>query len=230
MTGMRRETHLDFTSLLDVIMILLFIVLAGIGQRANITKDELEAAKVSMEALKEDAAEKDRELRLMESREAELSAQLESLSAEYGDYRALHDGTAAEAEVYEAVLHSLKRMALVCRPVQDASSGNWEVEVTLYRENGQEGAARSDVFRIRHDFTLGPEERRRFNASQELAATAFLKENLTDLKDGVCLLTVQYPSVSENFSSLDLDILEKAAANLRDELDLKLYVERFGVL
>jgi len=47
---MKREKNLDFTSLLDVIMILLFIVLSGIGRRAQTTEAELKKAESRAQA------------------------------------------------------------------------------------------------------------------------------------------------------------------------------------
>ena len=241
---MRKETHLDFTSLLDVIMILLFIVLASVGQRANITKDKLEEAQAYVSELEEKAEKHEEELRALElskedlakenreleARAEELSSRIEELSEEYEEYRALNGSSEDIGEVYERLLKNLKRVTMVCLPEEDPSSGLWKVTVVLYRETDGGGTYRSDAFELIHNFDLDPEARRRFNAGQELAATGFLEESLRDLRDDVCLLTLQYPENSENFSSLDIDILEHAVANVAAGQGLTFYIERLGVL
>ena len=80
---MKRNSNLDFTPLLDVIMILLFIVLAGIGQRAQVTKNELAAAETEIEGLLRDKDALESDLSRMQEQNGAMAQELDTLNEQY---------------------------------------------------------------------------------------------------------------------------------------------------
>lgn len=231
---MKKDTHLDFTPLLDVIMILLFIIVASVGQRANITRESLKEVEAKAVELEEENSRLEAELSLsgeellqMKAESDSLQESMDAVSQEYEEYRAVRGETADPGRVYDAVLNRVTKVSLICVPEQDRHTGEWSVFVEMYADNDMEKSqVYADSFQIMHDYELGKEEREKVNAEQELMATSFLKEHLADKPMEACYFSLQYPADNEYLSSLDIDILEKAVTNIQRELGIRCYVEK----
>ena len=86
---MKKAINLDFTSLLDVIMILLFIILAGIGQKAQETKEDLVRSEQEVESLNQDIVSYNETIAELQSQNKELTAQLDNTLQQYNDLLAI---------------------------------------------------------------------------------------------------------------------------------------------
>ena len=88
---MKREKNLDFTSLLDVIMILLFIVLSGIGRKAQITEAELQKAESRAAKLDESVQAYEGEIAKLAAENIDLNTELDAVLEQYTDLRTIAD-------------------------------------------------------------------------------------------------------------------------------------------
>ncbi len=227
---MKRENNLDFTPLLDVIMILLFIVLAGIGHKAQETKDDLTKAEKQIAELEENSLRLEESIRELESHNNDLTVELDAVSQHYNDLLAITEYGKTNLNAYPAVLRRVMKSTLVCEPVPEEWSDNWNVKVDLYIDKTYDNdLVYADSFKLVHDYDLTAEERQRINARQEQEMTQFLEKHLEVDASEYCYITIQYPELDENFSSLDLDIIEKAINNTQNDRGLKCYIERAGI-
>jgi len=245
---MKREKNLDFTSLLDVIMILLFIVLSGIGRKAQITEAELQKAESRAQATEAElqkaesrAAKLDESVQAYEGEIAKLAAEnidlnteLDAVLEQYTDLRTIADYGSDNnyRKAYPAVLRRVAKSTIVCLPEPEAHSDRWNVRVDVYIDKTYDNSlVYTDTCTLIHDYGLSPYERRRANARQELEMTKFLEACLMQDEEPMeyCYITIQYPAGDENFSSLDLDIIERAISNIQNQRGLKCYIEKAGI-
>lgn len=244
---MKREKNLDFTSLLDVIMILLFIVLSGIGRRAQTTEAELKKAESRAQAteaelkkaesraavLSESVQAYEEEIAQLSAENIDLNTELDAVLEQYTDLKTITDyGSGGYQKAYPAVLRRVAKSTIVCLPEPEAHSDRWNVRVDLYIDRTYDNSlVYTDTYTLIHDYDLSPYERRRANARQELEMTKFLETCLMQDEEPMeyCYITIQYPAGDENFSSLDLDIIERAISNIQNERGLKCYIEKAGI-
>ncbi len=223
----KRELVLDFTSLLDVILILLFVVIANMNQISVSSAKEYEQS-VSL------AHE---QLQISQNHEKELNIQLEELNEQY---RALQNNyeylklsakqdTSSPSD-YKTILQSLTKLTLFCQPQWNLSSNQHEVKVDIYCTSDQtEAQSYFSSFAIIHDFTLSRQERIKLHAQQVLELTNLFSSLPLDNSCGVWC-SIQYPYEDENFSNSDLTLMKSALTNLERSLSLPCYTEEIQVL
>ena len=234
---MKRGNNLDFTPLLDVIMILLFVILAGIGRRAAVTRAELTEAEIriaeldeSREALEESVGLLEESVALLEEQNRVMTEQFDEISQQYGDLRAITEYDRDHLYAYPAVLRRVTKLTLVCMPEEDIHTGDWSVHVDLYMDNDYDNdLVYLGTHTLIHDYELTQEQRRLLTARQELETTGFLSQYLEQDVTEYCYVTIQYPVNDAHFSSIDLDILEKSVNNTQSRLGLRCYIERAGI-
>lgn len=227
----KRDLVLDFTSLLDVIMIILFVVISSMGQASFHAKEEaqkqieenagikqdLEMAQQSLENLQNEYDE-------MGASNKELQKQIEELVKENNLYKT---EDMDKALLYESLMEKSKKITLICTPYinPNKSSGN-EVEITLYSgETGGEQEA-LDIVIFTHNFDLTREERIVKNAEMQADMYRSL-ENIIKGKDiELVFITIEYIYGDRNFSQTDLNNIIRAVDDLERNYSIKCYIDK----
>ncbi len=251
----KRELILDFTSLLDVIMILLFIIisnmnLASVSANAE-AKAETEAAQSALaeeQAEAEAAADKIKELEalLAESEqkaeelqqanadtELELKVLLENHAAlleEYDYLKIITEFDANDTSSYGQVIERMTKVLLLCDTGQNPETGQTEVTVGIYRASGkqEEKSYVSSVVLV-HDFSLTRREREELAARQITELTKALSGALREHSEDVVWCSVQYAYDDENFSQSDLEIIDEAIRNLERSFSKTCFTEKIKI-
>lgn len=247
----KRELILDFTSLLDVIMILLFVVIGNMSlASANVNaaaREETEAAQEALAAEQlqaEEAAEKIKELegKLAELEgvnqknadlELELKVLLENHTAlleEYDYLKIITDFDASDTSAYGQVIERMTKVLLLCETGQNEATGLPEVRVGIYRSDGteQEKSFVTSVV-LTHDFSLSKEERAEFTAGQVTELTKALSGALRGNTEEVVWCSVQYAYDDENFSQSDLEVIGEAIRNLERSFSKTCFMEKIKI-
>ncbi len=247
----KRELILDFTSLLDVIMILLFIVISNMSLasvNANAAaKEETAAAQEALakeQRQAEEAAEKIAELeaKLAEAKkleqeyadlELELKVLLENHTAlleEYDYLKIITDFDANDTSAYEQVIKRMTKVLLLCDTGINAETGQPEVSVGIYRSGGTEyEKTYVTSVTLLHDFSLTKEERAEFAAGQVTEMTKALSGALRDVSEDVVWCSVQYAYDDENFSQSDLEVISEAIRNLERSFSKTCFMEKIKI-
>ncbi len=247
----KRELILDFTSLLDVIMILLFVVISNMSLasvNANAAaKEETEAVKEALAAEQlqaEEAAEKIAELneKLAElsdvnqknaDLELELKVLLENHTAlleEYDYLKIITDFDASDTSAYGQVLKRMTKVLLLCETGRNEETGFPEVRVGIYRSGGteEEKTYMTSVVLV-HDFSLSKEERAELAAGQVTEMTKALSGALRDATEEVVWCSVQYAYDDADFSQSDLEVIGEAIRNLERSFSKTCFMEKIKI-
>lgn len=244
----KRELILDFTSLLDVIMILLFVVISNMSLasvNANAAaKEETEAVKEALAAEQlqaEEAAEKIAELneKLAElsdvnqknaDLELELKVLLENHTAlleEYDYLKIITDFDASDTSAYGQVLKRMTKVLLLCETGRNEETGFPEVRIGIYRSGGtEEEKTYVTSVVLAHDFSLTKAERAELAAGQVTELTKALSGVLRENTEEVIWCTVQYAYDDENFSQSDLEVIGEAIRNLERSFSKTCFMEK----
>ncbi|MBO5227732.1 MAG: hypothetical protein J6B39_01910 [Lachnospiraceae bacterium] len=242
----KRQLILDFTSLLDVIMILLFVVISNMsiaslkvneeasqsameaGAQIDRLTGEKEDLLLQLETLEKQGEEYEQAYMEAASSLKELEGAYTKLQEDYDYLKIVTDYDPDNTLVYEEALKRMAKIVLICETGIDTATGNPFVEVKIYRS----GAGAVDVqqayaesFKIVHDFSLTKDERIKFNAEQVIAVTKALSGVLRDEVNNIIWFSVQYEYDDENFSNTDLEIISKAVENLERSFAKSCYVE-----
>lgn len=251
----KRELILDFTSLLDVIMILLFVIisnmnLASVNANAE-AKAETEAVQGALEekqAEADAAADRIKELETLLSEaekkaeelqqanadtELELKVLLENHAAlleEYDYLKIITDFDASDTSAYGQVIERMTKVLLLCDTGQNPETGLTEVTVGIYRTSGkqEEKSYVSSVVFV-HDFSLTTRERGELEARQVTELTKALSGALREQSEEVVWCSVQYAYDDENFSQSDLEIINEAIRNLERSFSKTCFMEKIKI-
>ena len=240
----KRELMLDFTSLLDVILILLFIVIANMNQASLAVGEELTAQLTqadsrvqTLEDEREELISQLEEMRINEADNAALQQQLEQLKEDYEalleEYDHLKITTNYDEDdlsVYQAAIEKNTRVVLMCDAELNTVTGNQEVTVDIYLDGGREGNQSyvSSVVLV-HDFGLSGEERQRLWADQTVEMTMALSSALREDTGRMAWFSIQYHYDDENFANSDIEIIKKAIENLEHSFGIPCYAEEMKI-
>ena len=251
----KRELILDFTSLLDVIMILLFIIISNMNfasVNANAAaKAETEAAQEALEQEQEEteaATEKIKELEAMlaeaagkaeelEQENADMELELkvllenhEALLEEYDYLKIITDFDARDTSAYGQVIERMAKVLLLCETGHNPDNGQTEVTVGIYRtaERQEEKSYVASVVFL-HDFSLTMQEREELAARQVTELTKALSGALRENSEEVVWCSVQYAYDDENFSQSDLEIIDEAIRNLERSFSKTCFMEKIKI-
>ncbi len=247
----KRELILDFTSLLDVIMILLFVVISNmslVSANANAAaKEEAEAAKQALTAEQlqgEEAAEeiaelteKLKELEEIKQNNADLELELQvllenhkALLEEYDYLKIITDFDASDTTAYAEVIRRMTKVLLLCETGTDEATGLPVVRVGIYRSGGtEEEKTYVDSVEFMHDFSLSKEERAKLTARQVTELTKALSGALRESEEKVVWCTVQYAYDDENFSQSDLEVIGESIRNLERSFSKTCFMEKIKI-
>lgn len=247
----KRELILDFTSLLDVIMILLFVVIGNmslVSANANAAaKEETEAAKEVLAAeqlqakeatekiaeLNEKLAELESVNQRNEDLELELKVLLENHTAlleEYDYLKIITDFDANDTTAYEQVIKRMTKVLLLCETGRNEETGFPEVRVGIYRSGGEsEEKTYVTSVVLTHDFSLTKDERAELTAGQVTELTKALSGALRENSEEVVWCSVQYAYDDEDFSQSDLEVIDEAIRNLERSFSKTCFMEKIKI-
>ena len=240
----KRELMLDFTSLLDVILILLFIVIANMNQASLAVGEELTAqltqadAKVqTLEDEREEIISQLEDMRINEADNAALQQQLDqmeesyaALQEEYDHLKIITDYDEDDISVYQAAIEKTPRVVLMCDTALNSVTGNQEVTVDIYLDGGREGNQSyvSSVVLV-HDFNLSGAERQRLWADQTVEMTMALSSALREDTGRMAWFSIQYHYDDRNIANSDIEIIKKAIENLEHSFGIPCYAEEMKI-
>lgn len=237
----RKGLVLDFTSFLDVMLILIFIVIVNMNQvslSANEASDKaLTEAQTQLETIRLERDALTAEINLLQENAnnyAALQEEYEALEQRYAaleddyDYlRITSDYDVDDMSVYQAAIERMTKVALICSTGKNAETGNYEVTVDIYIDQAQIGEqSYVDTITITHNFNLTKEERARLNSQQVVEATRVLSRALRNQENSMVWFSIQYAYDDENFSHSDLEILTEAISNLEHSFSISCYAEK----
>lgn len=196
----RRELVLDFTSLLDVILILLFIVTSGIGA----------SAKADSEAAEQAVSQAQAQAEALEGELAELQDRYDQLSDDYDYLKITSQYDAGDTTVYQQAMKRVTQAVLDCQGGGDASGAQAEIGLYVAAVGGDGRAVFAGRQVVAHDFALSPAQRAERGAQQANDLAKLLADALRDDQAPVIWFTVQYRYDDENFTYSDLEIIRRA--------------------
>lgn len=227
----KRDLVLDFTSLLDVIMIILFVVISSMGQASFNAKEEaqkqmeenagiqqeLEIAQQSLQNLQNEYDE-------MGANNQELQKQVQELLKENNLYKT---EDIDKGLLYESLMEDSKKITLICTPYINSNKSNSnEVEITVYSgESGGEQEA-LDIVIFTHNFDLTREERIAKNAEMQADMYRSLENLIKDNDLELIFITIEYTYGDKNFSQTDLNNIIKAVDDLERNYSITCYIDK----
>ncbi len=240
----KRELILDFTSLLDVMLILLFIVIANMNQVSLAAGDELNAklaqADVQIQQLGDERERLLAELEGLQINQQEYEAVVSELQQMEQSYAALQDEydhlkittnyDEDDISVYQAAIERITRAVLMCDTSRNPDTGNTEVKIDIYLDgegDGRQSHMGSVV--IVHDFSLSAQDRERLIADQVVDMTKALSEVLRDDNNKMAWFSIQYHYDDKKFANSDLEIIYKALDNLEHSFGISCYGEEMKI-
>lgn len=214
----KRDLVLDFTSLLDVIMILLFVVICSMNHAAMEANENAKAANNKLDYAKEQLEENEA---VME----ELKADNAALKSELMQFAINGEETSIDmAEAYGLAIDNTVKVVLECDTGMDIATNNHIVLIDA-RIKGEDIETTHKELTIVHDFSLDKDERARFNARQVKNICDKLNEALSEVHAPLIWFMVEYEYKDENFSNADLEILREAIDDLSLMLDIRCQIE-----
>lgn len=237
----KRELILDFTSLLDVIMILLFVVIHNMNQASLSANKEIESAlaeaRSQVEALsgeRDDLLAQAEDILGREVDYADIGLELETmkqdheaLENEYAYLKIISDRNADDMSVFKATIERMAKITLICTTEENEETDKYEVRVDVYLGTDQNDAqSLIDSITIEHNLDLTRDERMRFNAGQVTKVTKVFENMLKDVDLKLLWFSIQYTYEDENFSNLDLEILSKSISDLERVLSKSCYIDK----
>ena len=200
----KRDLVLDFTSLLDIIMIILFVVISGMGQAS------LDAQKEAQEQ--------------MEENYAALQKELEQLTKENNLYK---KEDADKALLYESLMEHAKKITLICIPsINSDKAGGNEVEIKIYSDETTEEQEEMDSVIFTHNFELTREERLLKNAEAQSDMYHALENIIREGEPELVFITVEYTYEDKNFSQTDLNNIMGAVDDIERNYLVKCYIDK----
>ena len=247
----KRQLILDFTSLLDVIMILLFIVLGNMSRltteaeeeakaavaESQIQVEQLSEANAAMEAQIEELqgqiqkdAETENALAEAEKSLAELEGKYNSLQEDYDYLKITTEFNAADTKVYEMVIERMTKLVVICEAAQNNENGNPQVELGIYvvDTNSEEQTYAGAVI-LEHDLSLTRDQRARVYANQVTEVTKAFADALRRDSHDIIWFSVQYAYDDANMSNVDLSVIQEAARNLERSFSKTCFVEKIKI-
>ena len=226
----KRDLVLDFTSLLDVIMIILFIVMSTMGQASSDVQKEAQAQvednaemQQKLKDSQHDLMDLQNEYAEMVANNGELQKQLEDLLEE----RELYKMDVDEMLLYEELMKKSKKITLICKPyINPNKSDSNEGEVTVYSgDNGEEQEA-LDVVTFTHNFNLSREERSEKNAQMRENMYRSLENIIGDKDLERVFITIEYTYGDKGFSKIDLDNIMGAVEDIERNYSITCYIDK----
>ena len=230
---MRRDIVLDFTALLDVIMIILFMVILGANQTTAGANEAAEAAREEMLAVKQEYSVLQGEYGDLYDAYGNLTDAYAELTEDYSDLDALvHGGEEEIGRQYRALAGRTAKIELVFDAQIPEQGDNTEVVIDAYLDEDNTGGRVSSnvgTLKIVHNFTLSRDRRDAFNAEQVNTMTEVIRSmaETTDCESVWFVLMYRYDD--PNISSLDQAMVMQAIDNAQLTTDRYLFYSRIAI-
>ena len=231
----KKDLVLDFTSLLDVIMIILFVVISNMGQASLDAKEAAEAKMEENIGIQQNLSDTQQTLSNLQNDYNELiisneklQNQLDELLLENNLYKAKAGKTdIEEKQLYESLMNQSKKITLICEPyINPNKSDENAVEITIYSaETGDEQKA-LDVVTFTHNFDLTRNERSIKNAEMQADMYRALEKIIKDNDLKFALITVVYMYNDKNFSQTDLNNIIGAVEDIERKYSITCYIDK----
>ncbi len=231
----KKDLVLDFTSLLDVIMIILFVVISNMGQASLDAKEAAEAKMEENIGIQQNLSDTQQTLSNLQNDYNELiisneklQNQLDELLLENNLYKAKAGKTdIEEKQLYESLMNQSKKITLICEPyINPNKSDENAVEITIYSaETGDEQKA-LDVVTFTHNFDLTRNERSIKNAEMQADMYRALEKIIKDNDLKFALITVEYMYNDKNFSQTDLNNIIGAVEDIERKYSITCYIDK----
>jgi hypothetical protein len=227
----KRDLVLDFTSLLDVIMIILFVVISSMGQASFNAKEEAQKQMEENAGIQQELEIAQQSLQNLQYEYDEMGANNQELQKQVQEF--LKENNLYKTEdidkglLYESLMEKSKKITLICTPYINSNKSNSnEVEITVY--SGESGAEQEalDIVIFTHNFDLTREERIAKNAEMQADMYSSL-ENLIKGNDlELIFITIEYTYGDKNFSQTDLNNIIKAVDDLERNYSITCYIDK----
>ena len=205
----KKDLVLDFTSLLDVIMIILFVVVSSMGQTALNAQAESE----------KEVSDLQEEVNQLSTENNDLRNENALLSEKAGE------SNVSDGDVLEALLKRTAKITLDCNTyVDEEKSDSNKVDITVYTGVGSDDQENDGTISFSHNFNLSTEEREKKNADMQRDMLVKLKDVIEPLDVELVIISIQYKYDDLNFSQADLDNILAAISNLERELEITCFV------
>lgn len=231
----KKNIALDFTSLLDIIMILLFIVISTMGMNTLNAKRDLEtemakkaAAETELSRKVEEVSKLEEDAEAMKAAYEEEALKAQRLEDENNMLKAVtFESNIDKTKLYESLMRKTQKLTLICTPKRiEGQKEAHEVEVAIYTAKGSEDQEALSKVLIEHNFGLTREERLRKNSEMREFLYASLAEIVKSNEAQLYLISIQYSYGDVNFSQTDLEIIEEAIKDIERRLNKSCYVEK----
>lgn len=227
----KRDLVLDFTSLLDVIMIILFVVISSMGQASFDAKEmaqnqmkENAGVQQELEASMQDLAEMQNKYEDMTTYCDSLQQQIRELLKENNLYKT--EDIDREL-LYESLMEKSKKITLICKPYinSNKSDGN-EVEITVYSSEAGDEQEALDIVIFTHNFDLSRDERIVKNAEMQANMYKSLENLIRDTDLDLVFFTIEYTYGDKNFSQTDLNNIVRAIGDIERNYSVTCYIDK----
>lgn len=227
----KRDLVLDFTSLLDVIMIILFVVISSMGQASFNAKEEAQKQMEENAGIQQELEVAQQSLQNLQSEYDEMGANNQELQKQVQEL--LKENNLYKTEdidkglLYESLMEDSKKITLICTPYINSNKSNSnEVEITVYSgESGGEQEA-LDIVIFTHNFDLTREERITKNAEMQADMYRSLESLIKGNDLELIFITIEYTYGDKNFSQTDLNNIIKAVDDLERNYSITCYIDK----
>jgi len=214
----RQNIALDFTSLLDVILIILFIVIGSTNQAS------VEAGEASAQAIAEAQAQAED----LEQKNEQLHNELDEAIVELAMMKNEAEYNPGDAENTFDLIRGITKVVLDCSTSIDPTTKNSTATIciSVIRNGGQEQTELETVSFL-HDQSLSGTEREQVRSEQVQTLANVLINGLRQDALPVFWLTIQYDYDDAYFTYSDINVIQQAVDIARLQLEKTFYVDEY---
>lgn len=227
----KRDLVLDFTSLLDVIMIILFVVISSMGQASFDAKEMAQNQMKENAGIQQELEDSRQDLGTLQNKYDDMVIYCDSLQQQIKELikeNNLYKTEDIDRELlYESLIEKSKKITLICTPYinSNKSDGN-EVEITVYSsESGDEQEA-LDIVIFTHNLDLTRDERIVKNAEMQADMYKSLENLIKDTDLDLVFFTIEYTYGDKNFSQTDLNNIVRAIDDIERNYSVTCYIDK----
>lgn len=227
----KRDLVLDFTSLLDVIMIILFVVISSMGQESFDAKQEAQNQIEENADIQQQLDDSQKTLINLQNEFDELSGNNEELQRRVEELlkeNNLHKAEDINKELlYESLIEKSQKITLICAPYINTNKANGNaVEITLYSGKLPDEQEAFDVVTFTHNFDLTREERMARNTEMQADMYRALENIVKDKELELVFITIEYTYNDKNFSQTDLNNIIGAVDDIERNYSITCYIDK----
>ena len=227
----KRDLVLDFTSLLDVIMIILFVVISSMGQASFDAKEMAQNQMKENAGIQQELEASRQDLADIQNKYEDMTAYCDSLQQQIKEL--LKENNLYKTEdidrelLYESLMEKSKKITLICKPyINSNKSDSNEVEITVYSSEIGEEQEALDIVIFTHNFDLSRDERIVKNAEMQADMYKSLENLIRDTDLDLVFITIEYTYGDKNFSQTDLNNIVRAIDDIERNYSVTCYIDK----